>query len=493
MEINIQQKAPIWDQLVAHFAKKSISFHTPGHKSGLGLDPEWLTLAGTSLAQFDLTEIPGLDNLHFPQGVILEAQKLAALACGARQSFFLVNGASCGIQAMVLASCKPGDKLIIPRDCHISVHNALIMAGVEPIYIYPEVNKAGIILGVTREHLRKALQTNPAAKAVLLINPNYYGICSDLLSLAQEVKAFDKLLLVDEAHGAHLPFHQQLPLSAAQVGADLWVQSTHKMSSSLTQTALLHVGSEIVNLEKITNSLRLVQSTSPSYLLLASLDLARRQMAVQGQALMDQLIRWSAEVRDKLVGIEGINCFDEQALPMGLGFSMDPLKLLIDFTGIGLSGQKAAQLLSAEYQLVAEMADNQQVLFLLGPGTGQEDLQQLLNACVDLKKHQGLHQDIALNKDCSNFMSNQNKIYDFSSSWESVRQVLSPRAAWFAQSQEKPVSEVVGKIAGQFVTPYPPGIPILCPGEEITAEKAAVISQIVSHIKIVDKYVRMIN
>ncbi len=488
-----QDRAPLWEALEDFCLKKRVSFHTPGHKHGKGLAIELLQLAGTGFAQLDLTELPGLDNLHFPRGAIQEAQALAAQACGARHSFFLVNGASCGIQAMVLACCRPGDKLIIPRDAHVSVHTALIMSGVEPVYIYPELNpSAGLILGITREHLHRVLQDNPETRAVLLLNPNYYGVCSDLAGLVQEARNFGKPVLVDEAHGAHLPFHPRLPASAGKPGADLWVQSTHKMTASLTQSALLHVGSDRIDLERLRAALRMVQSTSPSYLLMASLDLSRRQMATGGRQILDRLLKWANSIRKELAGIPGIKCFDEADLLEGNGFLWDPLKLLINFEGIGLKGEEAAHILRTVFNLECELADAKNVLFILAPGNTEEDCLKLVEACSQLYKYNKLNQNNKLNRNNELNRTNNPSLTNqsdppelFHYSWQGAKQLLTPRDAWFARGKEVPLPEAIGQAAGQFVIPYPPGIPVVCPGEEITAEKAAVICKFEDRIRIV--------
>lgn len=480
MDLN-QDRAPLWEALKKFCLKKSISFHTPGHKYGEGLDIELLELAGRGFARLDLTELPDLDNLHFPRGPILEAQALAAEACGARHSFFLINGASCGIQAMVLACCRPGDRLIIPRDAHVSVHTALIMGGVEPVYLYPEIDpSAGLVLGITREHLHRVLQDNPETKAVLLLNPNYYGVYSNLAALIQEAKNFEKLVLVDEAHGAHLPFHPQLPPSAGKLGADLWVQSTHKMAASLTQSGLLHAGSDKIDTERLGAALRMVQSTSPSYLLMASADLSRRQMATGGRHILDRLLKWSNSIRRHLAELPGIKCFDQADLPAGKGFLWDPLKLLVNFEGIGLNGNEAAHILRTVFNLECELADVKNVLFILAPGTREEDCLRLVEACSRLHKYNQPAQNSVLNQ--NNEMNGNKEL-----GYRDARQVITPRDAWFAKAKEVPVSEAVGEVAAQFVTPYPPGIPLICPGEEITAEKAAVIRKLRDRIRIVSE------
>jgi arginine/lysine/ornithine decarboxylase len=381
-----QNSAPLWEALVDFCAKKQVSFHTPGHKHGQGLDEELLLLTGFGLGRIDVTELPGLDNLHYPRGAIREAQSLAAQACGAKQSFFLVNGASCGIQAMVLACCSPGDKLIIPRDAHVSVHTALILSGVEPIYLYPEIDSdSGVILGITVEHLQRTLEKHPEVKALLLVNPNYYGICSDMVGLIRVAKSFGKPVLVDEAHGAHLYFHNQLPPSAGEMGADLWVQSTHKMTTSLTQTGLLHVGSDKVDVKRIQAALSIVQSTSPSYLLMGSIDIARRQMATRGKQIFDQLLSQVSNVRRRLAAVPGVKFFETQKLPTGKGFSCDPLKLLLNFEELGLTGIEAAQMLRDAFDIECELADTKNVLLVFGPGNIEEDFLKLSEACLKLE------------------------------------------------------------------------------------------------------------
>lgn len=503
-----QKTAPLWEAVRDYCGQNLISFHTPGHKGGCGLDPELTDLAGR-FARLDQTELPGLDNLHAPNGPIQEAQELAAEACGAAESFFLVNGSSCGVQAMLLAACRPGDKVIIPRDAHISVHSGLVSAGAEPVYIYPMVdNRRGLTLGVTEDHLREVLTTNPEVKAVLLLNPNYYGICSNLTALAKTVKEFGKILLVDEAHGAHLPFHPALPPTAAAAGADLWVQSTHKTGVSLTQSAILHQQGGRIDPHRLRAALRLVQSTSPSYLLLVSLDLSRRLLAVRGRAILERLIISAGEIRSAVARVNGLSCLKEPDLPAGEGFRLDPLKILVDFGGIGLAGREAAEYLR-KIKIEPELSLGNHVLFMLAPGTKPEDCRLLTEACaavaLDFTATAPAGNISAAartaaartagprtaeqkclpgqNKDCLTATSNnQSKTV-----WTQpiTKQVLPPREAWFAATRTVKLAEAVGLVAGEAVTPYPPGIPLVCPGEEISREAAARIAEFQQLIKII--------
>jgi arginine decarboxylase len=284
-----QSKTPLFDRLQASAHSGNIPFHTPGHHKGQGIDLSLKVAWGEAVFQSDLPELPELDNLFAPEGVIAEAQELAAEAWGSDRTFFLTNGSTAGVIAAILAVCNPGDEVLIPRNVHRSIISGLILSGASPIFVMPEVDlDLGIAHGVTAETIESHLIHNPQIKAVLIINPTYYGVCGDLISIANLVHSYGLPLIVDEAHGAHFQFHPALPIAALSADADLVIQSTHKTLSALTQSSMLHLKGDRINPGRLMRALELVQSTSPSYLLLASLDVARMQMATQGEMLLGQ-------------------------------------------------------------------------------------------------------------------------------------------------------------------------------------------------------------
>ncbi|MGM9571434.1 MAG: aminotransferase class I/II-fold pyridoxal phosphate-dependent enzyme [bacterium] len=441
-----QDRAPLWEGLKLYKNEKITRFHMPGHKAGRAFAPEWNEALSGS---FDVTEVPGTDDLHHPKGIIQEAETLAAQAFGADNSFFLVNGTSCGIMAMLLAAVSPGERIIVPRNVHRSILNGLIFSGAVPVYIRPETEeKWGMALGVTPESVQQALLDYPDSKAVLLVSPTYYGVVPELKRIIDLVHSAGKPVLVDEAHGAHLAFHPELPSSSLFYGADLSAQGAHKTLSSLTQSAFLHQKGDLVDLERVKQALRLVQSTSPSYLLLASLDLARRQMAESGRDMLDITLSQVRKTRMAIKSLSGFRALgpEESGRP---GFkALDETKLTVLTAKTGLTGWEIDKILRRSYGIQAELAAYQHLLFMFTIGTTDKDAALLQQALQEL--------DCQGNLRCSTV--------DFSFIPE---QVLSPREAYFQNRESLPLAEALGRIAGESVVPYPPGIPVLVPGERI--------------------------
>ncbi|MEM8505272.1 MAG: aminotransferase class I/II-fold pyridoxal phosphate-dependent enzyme, partial [Cyanobacteria bacterium P01_D01_bin.1] len=296
-----QQQTPLVDALKYCASRNNAAFYTPGHKRGQGISDIHRMLFGEQVFRADLPELPELDNLFAPEGVILQAQQLAAAAFGAEQTWFLANGSTCGIEAAILSTCGPGDKLILPRNVHSSAISGLILSGAMPIYVQPDYSAEwDLPLGVSTEAIETALIEHPDAKAVLVVSPTYQGICSDLSAIAHQTHTHKIPLIVDEAHGPHFAFHPDLPASALSAGADIAIQSAHKVLSAFTQAAMLHTQGNHIDKTRLSQSLQLTQSTSPSYLLLGSLDAARYQMAAEGKALMSRALELANHARQKI-------------------------------------------------------------------------------------------------------------------------------------------------------------------------------------------------
>ncbi|NJL41391.1 MAG: aminotransferase class I/II-fold pyridoxal phosphate-dependent enzyme, partial [Leptolyngbyaceae cyanobacterium SM1_4_3] len=312
-----QTELPLVSALAAAANRSDAAFHTPGHKRGQSAPPALLKLLGRSAFRADLPELPELDNLFAPEGAIAQAQLLAADAFGAEQTWFLANGSTCGLEAAILAACNPGDKLILPRNLHQSAIAALILSGAVPVFVLPEYDADWDLAHPPKpEAIAQALRDHPDAKAVLIVSPTYHGVCADVGSIARLTDAANLPLIVDEAHGAHFAFHPDLPAPALAEGADLVVQSTHKTLSALTQAAMLHVQGKRIDRARLAASLRLVQSTSPNYLLLASLDAARQQMALEGKELLDRTLELSDRARHELGDIPGLRVLGTAALTL---------------------------------------------------------------------------------------------------------------------------------------------------------------------------------
>ncbi len=452
---------PLFDGLIQYIKNKPYAFHTPGHKGYPILSKMLNKLPPDALYKMDLTEVPGLDDLHCPSGIIDEAQKLLAEAYGANDSFFLVNGSTCGIEALITAVCSPGDKIIVPRNSHKSIINGLIISGAEPIYISPYVDKDWCIpLGISIEDIEYTLINNKGIKAVFLVNPTYHGICSDLESISDICVNFDIPLLIDEAHGPHLKFHRGLPTDSLGAGASSCVQSPHKHLGSLTQSSWLHIKGERVDADRVKSSLQLLQTTSPSYILMASLDCARYQMVIEGEKLLDRTLNLARYARNGINHIPGARCLDENIVGGGGVFDYDPTKLVVTCRDAGISGRELERLLREEYNIQPEYSDYSNVTLFVTIGNTMEDVEKLVSAICDIvnRRHSLLDNRSSV------------EIYTGSGIMDIPTQVMTPREAFFAKKDTVDLLNSTGRISGEIVAPYPPGIPLICPGEEITSE-----------------------
>lgn len=448
---------PLLDMLKAYKEGQPLPFHMPGHILGRGLSHE-LKMAGG----LDITEIPGSDCLHAPTGVIKEAQELAAKCFGAGSTLFLVNGSTAGIHTMVRAVIKPGGKLILERNSHRSVLNALALFGGEPVFVMPSVDeKTGLPLGVTSEAIERAILDNENVQGVLVTRPNYYGIASSMERIHEITERYGLTLLVDEAHGAHFRFHKKLPPTALEQGADLCVQSLHKTMPALTQTALLHGRMGYQRWAEVETSASMLQTTSPSYILMASIDRARDIMENEGEALYERLGQHIEAFERELESRTTI----QRVTWSRTGLESDFTRIVLSFENTRLSGFEAEELLRSRFGIVAEMADLTHVVLIATPFHTPEDFKRLLHALEELSKAFKGKRSVSPVK------------------WP---QSLPERAVPMGQalslkSCEMPIKESLNKISGGSVVPYPPGIPLLNPGERITQDcldyMEAVLSQ----------------
>ncbi len=474
MNSDRQSKTPLFDRLQASAQSGNIPFHTPGHHKGQGIDSRLREAWGEAVFRSDLPELPELDNLFAPEGVIFEAQELAAEAWGSDRTFFLANGSTAGVMAAMLAVCNPGDAVLIPRNVHRSVISGLILSGASPVFMMPEPDLSlGISHGVTAETIESHLIHNPKIKAVLIINPTYYGVCSDVVSITNLVHQYGLPLIVDEAHGAHFQFHPALPIAALTANADLVIQSTHKTLSALTQASMLHLKGDSrsgrrcqrINAGRLCRALELVQSTSPSYLLLASLDVARRQMAMQGERLLSEAIDRVMRVRGEIRSIPHLTTLEFKPCP-GF-FKLDPLRLTVFISG--MTGFEADEILHGELGVTCELPGFQSLTFIFTHGTTDSDCDRLIHVLKQLSQRIG---DREGDRDTPSFNPEMMT--------ELPTLVLSPRDAFFAASKTVSVDEAIGQISAELVCPYPPGIPVLMPGERITAGAIDYLQQVVA-------------
>ncbi len=449
-----QTRTPVFTAIKQYIDAGVIPFHVPGHKQGRAL-PEFKEYVGERVLAMDLTCVPGLDNICNPRDIIREAEELTAAAYGAEHAFFLVNGTTSGIQAMILAVCQPGDKIIIPRNAHRSALGGLILSGARPVYIEPEINTDfGISMGITPEQVEAALREHPDAKAVFVISPNYYGTVPPLKEIVAVAHSYDVPVLVDEAHGAHLKFHPALPPSAMEAGADLAAASAHKLAGSLTQSSFLLLQGGRLDPKHIKAVLNLSQTTSPSYILLASLDVARKQMILRGRKLLDRTLEIARWIRRELSSIEGLAIMGEEVTSLPGCSYLDPTKITVNVQGLGLSGYEMETLLRREYKIQVELSDLYNVLLLVSIGDNEETAGRLIAAFKDIAGKRSL-------KNVVRFCPPLPAI---------PRMAVLPREAFYSKTYSLELDYAEGEISAEAITAYPPGIPLVCPGEVITRE-----------------------
>ena len=447
-----QNQAPIYEALVKLRKKRIVPFDVPGHKRGRG-NPELVELLGEKCVGIDVNSMKPLDNLGHPISIIRDAEELAADAFGASHAFLMIGGTTSSVQTMILSTCKAGDKIILPRNVHKSAINALVLCGAIPIYIEMSVDpKIGIALGLENDRVAQAIKDHLDAKAILINNPTYYGICSDLKGLTEMAHEAGMMVLVDEAHGAHLHFTDKLPISAMDAGADMAAVSMHKSGGSLTQSSLLLIG-EQMNPEYVRQIINLTQSTSASYLLMASLDISRRNLALRGKESFEKVIELSEYARREINAIGGYYAYSKELIDGVSVCDFDVTKLSVYTQGIGLTGIEVYDLLRDEYDIQIEFGDIGNILAYISIGDRIQDIERLVGALADIKR--------LYSRDGKDLIAGE---------YIQPELVLSPQEAFYAERKSLTLDESVGQVCGEFVMCYPPGIPILAPGERITQE-----------------------
>lgn len=513
---------PIYNYL-REYAKQNINiFHMPGHKLTKGMPYE----LAQDILKLDVTEIDGTDNLHYPEGIIKEAEELAAKAFGADKTFFLVNGSTCGIQAAIMSVCARGQKIIIGRDSHKSVVSGLILSGAEPVFVYPQYNcEFGITTSITAESIEKSLCQHPDAVAVLITRPNYYGICSDIEKISSIVHAYNKLLIVDEAHGAHLAFNEKLPPSAIKYGADICIQSAHKTLPAVTQGAYLHVKGSRVDIDKLKFNLTMFQTSSPSYIIMSYLDIARELMELYGKTklnnLLDEISWFKQQLKKypeyKILSNEVLlnrNSVKSNLTQWDLDYSSlnqdsrtkaihnseyignseattkskfvssiysqintirnsveweiilhDPTRLVINISQLGISGYYGEKLLREKFKTQVEMADYENLVFITTIADNHDTFSRLLESLAKLSDM--MHKEKTQREKSQNEKSYKEKLGNETPFYFGENIGLLPYEAYIAQKEEVPIEESCERICAGVITPYPPGIPVLYPGEII--------------------------
>ena len=447
-----QQDAPLMDALKEHLMNRVVRFDVPGHKGGRG-NHELADFLGQRCVQIDVNSMKNLDNLCHPVSVLRDAQQLAAEAFGAANAFFIINGATGASQAMIMSVCKAGEKLIMPRNVHRSAINALVVNGAIPVYVDPDENKdLGIPLGMSVEAVERAILANPDAKAVLVNNPTYYGVCPDIRRIAKLAHEHGMLLLADEAHGTHFYFGENLPCSAMAAGADMASVSIHKTGGSLTQSAML-LCAEGINADYVRQVINLTQTTSASYLLMVSLDIARRNLAMNGREMYRKAVQYVDYAREEINRIGGYYVYGDELCNGDSFYAFDRTKLSIHTRNTGLAGIEVYDILRDEYDIQIEFGDIGNILAYLSIGDRPQEVERLVSALAEIKRR--------YRTDGAGLLSQ-----------EYIDPVVaaSPQEAFYAPKKSLPLRETEGMVCSEFVMCYPPGIPILAPGERITKE-----------------------
>lgn len=447
-----QERAPVLEALNRYKAMRVVPFDVPGHKRGRG-NRELTEFLGERCLSVDVNSMKPLDNLCHPVSVIKDAEKLAADAFGAKHAFFMVGGTTSAVQSMVMTACKRGEKIIMPRNVHRSAINALVLCGALPVYVNPGMNHAlGISLGMSLDDIADAIRENPDAKAVLINNPTYYGVCSNLRAITELAHRHGMLVLVDEAHGTHFYFSKQTPVSAMAAGADMAAVSMHKSGGSLTQSSLLLIGPAVTE-GYVRQIINLTQTTSGSYLLISSLDISRRNLALRGEAVFSKVMAMAEYARTEINRIGGYYAFANELINGNTIFDFDPTKLSIHTLDIGLAGIEVYDMLRDEYDIQIEFGDIGNVLAYLSIGDRTLDLERLVSALSEIKRHYA--------KDKAGMLSQE---------YIRPHVQLAPQEAFYAASESLILEASRGRICSEFVMCYPPGIPVLAPGEEITSD-----------------------
>jgi lysine decarboxylase len=447
-----QNETPLLSALKEYLNNRTVKFDVPGHKGGRG-NPEFTEFLGLQAMRADVNSMKPLDFLCHPVSVIKEAEALTAEAFSSCEAFFIVGGTTSSVQAMIMSAVKFGEKIIMPRNVHKSAVNALILSGAVPVYVNPDVNKElGIPLGMSVAAIEKAISENPDAKAILVNNPTYYGVCSDIKTIAELAHKHNMLLLADEAHGTHFYFGENLPVAAMVSGADMSAVSMHKTGGSLTQSSIL-LCSERVNADYVRQIINLTQTTSGSYLLMCSLDTARKNLALKGKEIFAGTTNLAKYARAEINNIGGYYAFCKECINGTSFYDFDTTKLSVHTRNIGLAGIEVYDILRDEYNIQIEFGDIGNILAIISAGDRQLEIERLVSALSEIKR--------LYSKPTLGMLENE---------YITPIVKISPLKAFFGNKKQLPLKDSCGYICAEFVMCYPPGIPILAPGEEITKE-----------------------
>jgi arginine/lysine/ornithine decarboxylase len=456
-----QTKAPFFEGLLAYRDAGIVPYSTPGHKQGRGASAEMIEAFGLDALCLDIPNGGGVDDTHRTWGMQRKAELLAADAWQAEDAIFLVNGSSTGNIAFMLAMCRPGDKILVGRNLHTSLLSGLILSGARPIYLYPAVHPTfNLTLDIDPASVQAALDQHPDTRAVALISPSYTGVSSNLPEISRICRERSVPLFVDEAWGPHFPFHDTLPPAAVQAGASVGVTSIHKLLAGLTQSSLLTLGGPFVAREDLVPAISLIETTSPSAMIAASIDVARRQMAIHGHALLERTIDLAMSVRKRLREVSGVRVIDESVIHDRSGAGFDPTRIMVDVQGLGITGFEAEAYLRTEARIGVEMSDLSGFIVHITIGDNQETADHLVRGIDALANRTPPGNPARLDEA---LRSSGSAIF-------SAVPELTPREAALGKTRAIPLGEAVGEIAAEIITPYPPGIPVAAPGDRFTPE-----------------------
>lgn len=446
------EKIELIDGIKKFRSEVELSFHMPGHKN----KPNILKEIGDNLHDYDITETIGTDNLHFPTGMIKNTLESIAKSYGAKKSYIVVNGTSCGVISSIMACTSPGDFILAQRDCHKSVYNAVILGGLKVEYLYPEFNREhGLNFSVSLEKLEQMLIDYPKIKLVVLTYPTFYGVCFDIKKAAEIVHKYGKILMIDEAHGSHLNFCSKLPPAAERSGADIVAQSTHKTLPAMTQSSILHICSDRVDTEKVSRMLRMLQTTSPSYILMSSTQRAVEYMDKYGEERLCKNIEMF-RIKTKELRDLGVNVLTDDFLKENGSHAFDETRAVVSLNDVGINGKELEIILREKYKIQMEMSDLMYVVGYITAADEPEDIARLFDSV----------KEIYLDAKNSNKESSRVFIEEF----PRLTQEISMKNAFYSESELVTTEDSVGRISADFIIPYPPGIPLICPGEIIKEE-----------------------
>ncbi|MCL1883544.1 MAG: aminotransferase class I/II-fold pyridoxal phosphate-dependent enzyme [Defluviitaleaceae bacterium] len=453
-----QNITPIRSALEELENNRVIPFDVPGHKRGKG-SSNLRDFLGKKCLAIDVNSMKPLDNLCHPVSVIREAEELAADAFGVANAFLMVGGTTSAVQAMIFYALKRGDKIILPRNVHRSILNALVLCGAVPVYIgCKSCENLGIALGSSLSEVKKAFVENPDAKAILVNNPTYYGICSDVEGISRFAHENGMIVLADEAHGTHFYFADDLPRAAIHVGADISAVSMHKSGGSLTQSSFLLCGKN-VNANYMRQVINLTQTTSASYILMSSLDISRKNLAINGKKIFSDVLKLTEYAREEINKMGGYYAFSDELVDGDMVFDFDRTKLSVNTQVIGLAGIEVYDILRDEYDIQIEFGDVCNILAYVSIGDNHKNIEMLISALAEVKRRFSRTEIITMKQ-------------------EYIAPIVraAPQEAFYNPKISLPLADCVGKICAEFVMCYPPGIPIVAPGEEITADIVNYIS-----------------